>query len=369
MHLVYGGQQIQVAPGDFIIGAGPGLDFRLAGPSVLPRHAVLRRTGGTLVIAPAVATASVWVNGTPIGNGPTPLRHGDRIGIGDHEMIVTDPGARVRAAGRLVNLTDGREYPITVVPFGLGRDAGSEVVIASPDASRRHAEIVSRPDGDVLVDLSNNGTYVNGSRIDGRRPLKALDVIRIGAEEFRYDGPAVPPVGAAARLSDTLIGLPARRPLATLRIKSGDAKGVRHQVTSPVVNLGRAESNEIRFSDASVSASHAKLQLREGVWTLTDLGSATGSVVDDEPVTEETPLSPGATIRLGDVAISFEPNDDRVAVQRPIASPPAAPAARSVLVAEPVVAPKPARSRIAVGLLVAAIVLLAAALTAVLLFL
>ena len=38
-------------------------------------------------------------------------------------------------------------------------------------------------------------------------------------------------------------------------------------------------------------------------------------MVDDEPVTEETPLSPGATIRLGDVAISFEPNDDRLWAQ------------------------------------------------------
>ena len=53
------------------------------------------------------------------------------------------------------------------------------------------------------------------------------------------------------------------------------------------------------------------LQLREGVWTLTDLGSTHGSAVDDEPVTEETPLSPGATIRLGEVGISFEPNDER----------------------------------------------------------
>ncbi len=289
---------------------------------------------------------------------------------------------RVESSGRLVSLNDGREYRVTVVPFGLGRDPGAEVVIASPDASRRHAEIVSRPDGDVLVDLSSSGTYVNGSRIDGRRPLKALDVIRIGAEEFRYysavnepAGPAVPPAGAAARLSDTLIGLPRSRPLATLRIKSGDGKGARLLVRSPVVNLGRDPSNDIRFFDTSISASHAKLQLREGVWTLTDLGSSNGSSVDGEPVTEETPLCPGATIVLGDVAISFEPNDDRAdavprtaVIERPVVAPAPIPPEAPVPVALSVTAPKPVPVRSNVGLLVTAIVVLLAALVALVLF-
>jgi pSer/pThr/pTyr-binding forkhead associated (FHA) protein len=219
---------------------------------------------------------------------------------------------------------------------------------------------------------------VNGSRIDGRRPLKALDVIRIGAEEFRYysatperDRPAVPPLGAAVRLSDTLVGLPRSRPLAVLRIKSGDAKGARHQVTAPVVNLGRAESNEIRISDPSVSASHAKVQLREGVWTLTDLGSSNGSLVDDEPVTDETPLSPGATIKLGEVLISFEPNDERIDVvprtvltPRPASASPSVPLAAAAPIALLTVGPKRVRSSVNVGLLAVAIVVLLAALAA-----
>ncbi len=262
--------------------------------------------------------------------------------------------------GRVVSLNDGREYLVSVVPFGFGRDAEAEVVVASPDASRRHAEIVVRPDGSVLVDLSANGTYVNGSRIDGRRPLKALDVIRIGAEEFRYysmvnepAGRPVPPVGAEARLSDTLVGVPRVRPLATLRIKGGVGKGDRKLVVAAVTHLGRGAASQIRFSDPSVSAEHAVLQLREGVWTLTDLGSTHGSAVDDEPVTEETPLSPGATIRLGEVVISFEPNDERADF---VPRAPAVPAPVAV-------APGPRA-----GLMAVAIALLLAALVALVLF-
>ncbi len=216
-----------------------------------------------------------------------------------------------------------------------------------------------------LVDLSANGTFVNGGRIDGRHPLKALDVIRIGAEEFRSArepvGPAVPPPGAAARLSDTLVGMPKIRCLAVLRIKSGGSKGARLQVLAPVVTVGQDEANDIRLPDSGVGEARARIQLREGVWTLTNLGSTEGLLVDDEPVVEESPLSPGATIQLGGVAISFEPNDDRIAAApHPIRPAPGA------MLSSPSAKPLAARGRPAI--LAVAIVLLATALVALVLF-
>ncbi|MEZ4456695.1 MAG: FHA domain-containing protein [Gemmatimonadales bacterium] len=340
MRLEYGEQRISVAAGDSIIGSDTEADLVLTGP-VLPRHAVVRRSGENVVLLRVDPRAPISVNGSPVGGSPVPLLHGDRIAIAGHEILVSDPSRsgptrampaaerpRVepveRLGGRLVSLHDGREYPITVVPFVLGRDAAASVVVGSPDASRRHAEIVTRPDGDVLVDLSANGTFVNGKRIDGRHQLAALDVIRIGAEEFRYYpevAPAGPPPGAAFRLSDTLVGLPsvatpprpvpAAPPLATLLIRSGQGKGDRIAVRAPVVNIGRAPFNEVQLGDPSVSASHAKLQLREGVWTLTDLGSTNRTAVDGVDVTDDCPLSPGATLKFGDVTLSFEPRDDR----------------------------------------------------------
>jgi hypothetical protein len=40
-----------------------------------------------------------------------------------------------------------------------------------------------------------------------------------------------------------------------------------------------------------------------------DLGSANGTRVDGEPVRDETALSPGATISIGEVQLLFEPQD------------------------------------------------------------
>jgi adenylate cyclase len=76
------------------------------------------------------------------------------------------------------------------------------------------------------------------------------------------------------------------------------------------VNIGRADYNDLRLADPSVSTSHAKLQRREGVWVLVDLDSTNGSFVDGERVRGEIPIAPGATLKFGDVELFFEPTDD-----------------------------------------------------------
>jgi pSer/pThr/pTyr-binding forkhead associated (FHA) protein len=67
--------------------------------------------------------------------------------------------------------------------------------------------------------------------------------------------------------------------------------------------------------EPSVSASHAKLQRREGIWVIADLGSTNGTFVDGERIGDETPLGPGSTIRFGEVATLFESTDDPTGVQ------------------------------------------------------
>jgi pSer/pThr/pTyr-binding forkhead associated (FHA) protein len=322
---------------------------------------------GMAVVEPGVPGAEILLNGSPLGADPTPIMHGDKLCIGGQDIAVADPrragqtavtelpdsdlpiernappeperagfppvtiehvvDPRAAPAPRLVSLVDGREYRVEVVPFVLGREASCEVVVEAGEVSRRHAEIVLRPDGDVLVDLSSNGTYVNGERVESRRVLKNADVIRVGDEEFRYyaaDKP-LPAPGAAFRLADTMHGFQAFRPpvptpflpasepaLATLAVRQGELQGQRLEVRTPVVNIGRADYNDIKLPDSSVSASHAKLQLREGVWMLSDLGSTNGVAVDGVRVAGEAALSPGSTIVMGQVRLEFEPRDEGV---------------------------------------------------------
>ena len=58
--------------------------------------------------------------------------------------------------GRIVSLTDGREYAVTGASLVFGREAGCDVVVTGKDVSRRHAEIVTTPKGYMVVDSSTN---------------------------------------------------------------------------------------------------------------------------------------------------------------------------------------------------------------------
>jgi pSer/pThr/pTyr-binding forkhead associated (FHA) protein len=266
--------------------------------------------------------------------------------------------ATAGTGGRLVSLDDGREYLVAGKSITVGRDASCDVVATSKNVSRRHAEVMQTPKGYLVVDSSTNGTLVNGQRIDGQQLLARGDVIKCGEYEFRFYAdlapeepqgqppaappgiPATPPPGAEHRLSNTLHGVPGVRvsapgvtkpssppvgtapqpparpsvgqALASLMVRSGALKGQRFSIKVPVVNVGRADYNDICLPEESISTTHAKLQRREGIWVLVDLDSTNGTKVDGEPVAGEMPLAPGALIRFGDVQTIFEPTDDTI---------------------------------------------------------
>ena len=375
--LELGGRKFTIPVGEVTLGSDAGCAISLSGVGVLPQHALLQgQADGQVVIRKSSPAAEVLINGVRLGAEPTPLLHGDKVEVGGHELTFVDerrsgstqyvkaftppsgegaggtkPGGRPitigNTGGRVVSLTDGREYVITGTSLVFGREAGCDVVVPGKDVSRRHAEIVQTPKGYLLVDSSTNGTFVNEERIGGQRILARADVIRLGDEQFRFyadvaaaaptAAPAPAAEGAAERLKHTVHGMeavappspsippppsqpppPAARPavptpLATFLVRAGALAGQRLTVRTPIVNVGRADYNDVVVPDPSVSTSHAKLQRREGVWVLVDLDSTNGTFVDGERVKGEAPLAPGAMVRLGDVQLVFEPTDDAIA--------------------------------------------------------
>src|SRR5213082_222665 len=390
--LELGGNTFTIPVGEVVLGSDAGCAISLRGVGVLPRHAVLQgQADGQVIIRKATPAADVLINGVRLGAEPTPLLHGDKVEVGDHELTFVDerrsgstqyvqalslpqgpvgpggsgggppragakPAAIGTSGGRVVSLTDGREYLITGASLVFGREAGCDVVVSGKDVSRRHAEIVHTPRGYLVVDSSTNGTFVNEEQVQGQRILARTDVIRIGEEQFRFYAEAAPltassapPAGRAVspeQLKHTVHGIEAVAPprasaaaFASFLVRSGGLTGQRLPVKTPVVNLGRADYNDIVLPDPSVSTSHAKLQRREGVWVLVDLDSTNGTFVDGERVKGEAPLAPGAMVRLGDVQLVFEPSDDAVGAVKgggtqvlrtphsPAPAPPPAPAA------------------------------------------
>lgn len=83
----------------------------------------------------------------------------------------------------------GREFPIAG-SLVIGRDPSAGIVLDDSEVSRRHASISAGPDAPAIEDLgSTNGTFVNGERIEGSRPLQAGDRLRIGTTVLEVDLP------------------------------------------------------------------------------------------------------------------------------------------------------------------------------------
>ena len=105
-------------------------------------------------------------------------------------------------------------------------------------------------------------------------------------------------------------------PLASLLVRSGELKGRRLPVKVPMVNIGRADYNDVVLADPSVSTSHAKLQRRDDVWVLSDWARPTGRSWRASGSRARSRSSPGTTVRFGEVAVLFEPFDEPAPVRR-----------------------------------------------------
>jgi pSer/pThr/pTyr-binding forkhead associated (FHA) protein len=68
--------------------------------------------------------------------------------------------------------------------------------------------------------------------------------------------------------------------------------------------IGRALDNDIVIGDASVSRHHASIEYQDGGFVLRDLGSANGTWLDGQRVSQ-APLGTGGAFRLGDALFTF----------------------------------------------------------------
>lgn len=385
-------KQIPLRMGVMGLGSGETADIRVPGSEEQGVVATVQLFSDNHVAIKRVhPSAVIKVNGVALGAEPSPLIHGDKIEAGGIELRFADDkkqagGTQVisgvtlppelrksRAAaskptaatgGRLVSLVDGREFQIKPTGLTLGRDAACDVVLPGTDISRNHAEISVSADGYYVIDLSTNGVFVNGEKIEGTHTLGRGDVIRVGTEEFRFyadvakpslaptapaaadaglaaapsaapSAPAAPPVAAPpsaappraappASLEPTAPPKPAYRPsagaggpsgdrpvLATLEIiNEGPNKGKKFEIRSPLTHVGRGAHNDVAIEDDSVSDSHAKIQKKQDAWIISDVGSTNGTYVSGKRIAAETALMGAPDVRFGGVKMMFKPAAD-----------------------------------------------------------
>lgn len=120
------------------------------------------------------------------------------------------------------------------------------------------------------------------------------------------DAKPAPAVGARRRQ-------PVDTRLRLLVLDAGDSDLVAGSVVELADGavLGRAERASMVVSDPAVSAEHARVALLDGGWSVADLGSTNGTLVNQALVHGQAALEPGDVLGLGNVRLKVVGGEPR----------------------------------------------------------
>ena len=114
-----------------------------------------------------------------------------RVLLRDLRAAAREPGAEI---GRLVVLASPSGEPVVGAAFSLdavttlGRDVNATIVLDDEFVSGRHAALTYRGRAWYVEDLgSTNGTFVNGSAVDGTAAVGFGDELQLGNVRLRLE--------------------------------------------------------------------------------------------------------------------------------------------------------------------------------------
>ena len=236
------------------------------------------------------------------------------------------------------------EGKTTVVPLirdevTIGRKEGNTIRLTDRNVSRFHARVVREEESFRLEDVGSLcGTKVNASLLKSQSTTVSIgDKISIGdySLSIRTDVGSDVPLGRQMDPGDGA-GIGKVTPHARLVILSSEEVGREIDLTADLYVIGRSEEANCRIQDSSISRAHARIDLDAGEWTISDLDSINGILINGVKK-DDYVLKPGDIIELGTVRIRYvasgEPYDfesassDRI----PRESVPAEPPSRQLL--------------------------------------
>jgi len=113
--------------------------------------------------------------------------------------------------------------------------------------------------------------------------------------------PPAPPLPPPPTQAKTMVlgAMPAAPPVAILTVSAGPDTGFRFRIKpTGIALLGRDSENDVVLNDPATSRRHAQIQFTNERYVLTDLGSANGTIVNDQRIKERA-LSDGDVIKVG----------------------------------------------------------------------
>lgn len=341
-------QQVRLPVGDFLIGRSFDADLVLPLMGISRRHARINVSEEQAVTVMDLGSA----NGTQLDGNPLRPREAFELTIGqfftistltfklaqyvpdspaaDEELAPDDESkekdaekqARFILRYRSNNQNEWREFRLTEDHCIIGRADICDIQLESNFISRQHASIRMEGNKCWVTDLNSaNGILVGNSKLSAGTPQEIFIGTQFNIGEFIFEYTqsqaslhlgqdildALAGAGSTSQQSDeTFIGVELGIDMDSIGVDSAPAPV--NLAGQERVTVGRADDNTITLNHPLVSRFHAVIE-RMGTRTrITDLHSANGIYINQEPVKTTSWLKPGDVIKIGPYLINFTGN-------------------------------------------------------------
>ncbi|WP_444928189.1 FHA domain-containing protein [Microbulbifer sp. TRSA002] len=187
----------------------------------------------------------------------------------------------------------------------VGRAQSSDLCIADDSVAKSHLKIAVNGDVLTLHNLSGAArVLLNGQPTGTPCQLKINDQVKVGSRLLQVIDPKVTKLKSGPPKAASNQGV-----AWALRANHRAIAGKVFPVKESAV-IGRSDECDITFSLSHLSRRHARLEVREGLLFVIDLGSANGTFVNNRKVSESR-VRRGDELRLDTLSFSIVgPADD-----------------------------------------------------------
>ena len=236
------------------------------------------------------------------------------------------------SVGKLITTDGTREFPLNAGANTVGRE-NADILLVHNTVSRKHATVTVDNGGAWVEDAgSTNGTMVAGVKIAPGEKAELADGCEVifGSFVLKYEAPIRPeaaeaeqtaeepeaeaseqePVEEAFDLGPAVEEMPVEEPKTVIagRLVSKDG-ALSFDIHDGTNTIGRREGdNDIVIPDPYCSGRHADLSFVDGKFTLTDVGSSNGTLVNGVKLEIDAPreVQAGDEITLGRTVFRLE---------------------------------------------------------------
>jgi len=185
--------------------------------------------------------------------------------------------------------------------FTVGRGEGADITVDDPGLAAQHAEVAPHTDGTWTLQILGGRKISHQNELVDEIALRDGTCVDLGRHQLMVrtggGGTTLHPAMAPTHIAQAH-EVAARAGGAPAPLHLEEIGGRRWPVVERPLTLGVAKDCDIALSDPTVSRHHCRIEYRDDLLFVRDLGSTNGTFVDGVQILEAL-LHPGVRLRLG----------------------------------------------------------------------